>query len=139
MQPPSAWVLDVQQTGLSAIAAYYLWRGLKPSTRQNYNTPRSRFTLFCELAGYRHLVFITGQGGAGFHTPDPALTRGRGGMFRVITALPPSEAHPHAFPGRGPVCYHLFLTETRLGYGWGGGLSGDRGRECRKRHPAPGR
>jgi len=54
MQPPRAWVLDVQQTGLSAIAAYYLWRGLTPTTRQNYNTPRSRFTLFCELSGYRH-------------------------------------------------------------------------------------
>jgi len=85
------------------------------------------------------VVFVTGRGGAGFHSPDPALTRGRGGMFRVIPALPPSGAHPHSFPGRGPVCYHLFLTGTRLGYGWGGGLSGDRGRECRKRHPAPGR
>ena len=45
-------------------------------------------------------------------------------MFRVITAMPPSGAHPHSFPGRGPVCYHLFLTGTRLGYGWGGGLRG---------------
>jgi len=84
-------------------------------------------------------VFVTGRGGAGFHSPDPALKRGRGGMFRVIPALPPSGAHPHSFPGRGPVCYHLFLTGARLGYGWGGGLRGDRGRECRKRHPAPGR
>jgi len=51
------------------------------------------------------LVFVTGRGGAGFHSPDPALTRGRGGgMFRVIRALPPSGAHPHSFPGRGPVC-----------------------------------
>ena len=85
------------------------------------------------------LVFVTGRGGAGFHSPDPALKRGRGGMFRVIPALPPSGAHPHSFHGRGPVCYHLFLTGARLGYGWGGGLRGDRGRECRKRHPAPGR
>jgi len=85
------------------------------------------------------VVFVTGRGGAGFHSPDPALKRGRGGMFRVIPALPPSGAHPHSFPGRGPVRYHLFLTEARLGYGWGGGLRGDRGRECRKRHPAPGR
>jgi len=86
----------------------------------------------------RRVVFVTGRGGAGFHSPDPALTRGRGGMFRVISTPPPSGAHPHSFPERGPVCYHLFLTGTRLGYGWGGGLSGDRGRECRKRHPAPG-
>jgi len=85
------------------------------------------------------VVFVTGRGGAGFHSPDPALARGRGGMFWVIPALPPSGAHPQSFPGRGPVCYHLFLTGTRLGYGWGGGLSRDRGRECRKRPPTPGR
>ena len=50
-------------------------------------------------------------------------------MFRVIPALPPSGAHPYSFPARGPSCYHLFLTGTSQGYGWGGGLSGDRGRE----------
>jgi len=27
------------------------------------------------------LVFVTGRGGAGFHSPGPALTRGRGGYF----------------------------------------------------------
>ena len=34
------------------------------------------------------LVFFTGRGGAGFRSPDPALTRGRGGIFRVIPAPP---------------------------------------------------
>jgi len=48
------------------------------------------------------LVFVAGRGGAGIHSPDPALTRGRGGMCRVIPALPPSGAHRHSFPGRGP-------------------------------------
>jgi len=91
------------------------------------------------LANPPGLVFVTGRGGAGFHSQGPALTRGRGGIFRVIPAPPTPGAHPHSFPGRGPICYHPFLTGTRPGYGWGGGLSGDRGRECRKRHPAPGR
>jgi len=27
------------------------------------------------------VVFVTGRGGAGFHLPGPALTRGRGGYF----------------------------------------------------------
>ena len=36
------------------IAAYYLWRGLAPSTRWNYNTPRTHFELFCTLRGYRY-------------------------------------------------------------------------------------
>jgi len=83
------------------------------------------------------VVFVTGRGGAGFHSPDPALTRGRGGMFRVIPTPPPSGAHPHSFPERGPVCYHLFLTGTRLGYGWGGGLSGRQGQGMPKKTPRP--
>jgi len=92
------------------------------------------------LTRAQRIVFVTGRGGTGFHSPGPALTRGRGGaIFRVITAPPPPGAHPHSVPRRGPVCYHPFLAGTRPGYGWGGGLSGDRGRECRKRHPAPGR
>jgi len=84
------------------------------------------------------LVFITGRGGAGFHTPGSALSSIRGGYFRVIPAQPPSGAHPHSFNGRCPVSYHLFLMGTRLGYEWGGGLSRDRGRECRKSDPALG-
>jgi len=76
-----------------------------------------------------------GRGGAGFHLPDTALTRGWLGMFRVIPALPPSGAHTHSFPGRGPVCDHQFFTETCLGYGWGGGLSGDRAGNAEKDTP----
>ena len=54
MHPPESWFSHVQQSGLSRIAAYYLWRGLAPSTRRNYDTPRSRFTLFCTLSNFRH-------------------------------------------------------------------------------------
>jgi len=56
----------------------------------------------------------------------------------VIPAPAPSGGHPQSFPGWGPVCYHLFLKGTRQGYQLGGGPSADSGRECRKRHPAPG-
>ena len=52
MQPPESWVSNIQESGLTPIAAYYLWRGLAPSTRCNYDTPRSRFTTFCTLRGY---------------------------------------------------------------------------------------
>ena len=54
MQPPESWISNIQQSGLSSIAAYYLWRGLAASTRRNYDTPRSRFTLFCTLSNFRH-------------------------------------------------------------------------------------
>jgi len=53
-QPPAPWVSNIQQTGRSPTAAYYLWRGLAPTTRQNYDTPRARFILFCTLANYQH-------------------------------------------------------------------------------------
>ena len=54
MQAPESWVTNIQQSGLSVVAAHYLWRGLAPSTRRNYDTPRARFTLFCTLANYHH-------------------------------------------------------------------------------------
>jgi len=51
-----------------------------------YFIPQS--TLFVEvllLTTFRFLhgklVFVTGRGGAGFHSAGPALTRGRGGYF----------------------------------------------------------
>lgn len=54
MQPPEIWGENIQHSGLSRIAAYYLWRGLAPSTRRNYESPRSRFGLFCKLSNYCH-------------------------------------------------------------------------------------
>ena len=39
------------------------------------------------------VVFVTGQGGAGFHSPEPALTQGRGGY---------SSGNPRPAPVRGP-------------------------------------
>ena len=54
IHPPESWFSHLHQSGLSRVAAYYLWRGLAPSTRRNYDTPRSRFTLFCTLSNFRH-------------------------------------------------------------------------------------
>ena len=54
------------------------------------------------------VVFVTGRGGEGFHSPDPALTRGLGGMFRVIPALPPSGAtRTHSLDGAQFVTTHF--------------------------------
>ena len=62
-----------------------------------------------------------GRGGAGFHSPGPAVTRGRGDIFRVI-------------PAPSPVSRHLFLTGGRLGNGLGGG----QGQGIPKITPRPG-
>jgi len=78
--------------------------------------PRARPDPATPAAEKVDVVFVTGRGGAGFHSPDPALARrrggmfwvipalarGRGGMFWVIPALPPSGAYPQSFPGRAP-------------------------------------
>jgi len=73
-------------------------------------------------------VFVTGRGGAGFHSQGPALTRGRGGYFSGNPRPTPARGPPALIPWTGPIWYHPFLTGTRPGYGWAGGLSGDRGR-----------
>lgn len=54
MQPPETWVENKQHSGVSRIAAYYLWRGLAPSTRRNYESPISHFGLLCKLSNYRY-------------------------------------------------------------------------------------
>jgi len=63
------------------------------------------------------------------HQAPPLHWAGRG-IFRVIPAPPLPGAHLYRFPRRGPICNHPALADTRLGYGWGGGWRGDRGREC---------
>ena len=55
MRPLESWVSHIQQSGLSAIAARYLWRGLAPSIRCSYDTPRLRFTVFCTLSNLHYL------------------------------------------------------------------------------------
>jgi len=85
------------------------------------------------------VVFVTGRGGAGFHSPDPALTRGRGGYVSGNPRPAPVRGPPALIPSTGPRLLPAMFNGTCLGYGWGRGLSGDWGRECRKRHPAPGR
>jgi len=93
-----------------------------------------------QAAEYLDLVISSvryGSGLGGFSLARPRLYTGPGGICHVIPG-PPSAVHPYSFPGWGHISYNLFLIGTPLGSGWGRGLSGDRGRECGKRHPAPG-
>jgi len=85
------------------------------------------------------LVFGTGRGGAGFDPSGPALTRSRGGYYSGNPRPAPVRGPPILIPGTGPRLLPPSVKGTCLGYEWGGGLNGDSGRECRKRHPAPGR
>jgi len=75
-----------------------------------------------------------GRGGAGFRSPGPALTTGRGGYF----GGDPGPAHVRGesplIPSTGPHFSPPVSTGTSLGTGWGRG----RGREPSKSTPRPG-
>jgi len=81
------------------------------------------------------VVCVTERAGVGFHSPHPDLTWNRRLYFWGNPCPAPIQGPAALIPCTGPVCYHLFLAGTRLGYGWGGNLSGDRGRECIKDTP----
>jgi len=55
-----------------------------------------------------HIEFVTGRGGAGFHTPGPALTTGRGGYFGGDPRPAPVWGESPLIPWTGPVSPHLF-------------------------------
>jgi len=67
------------------------------------------------------LEFVTGRGGAGFHSPGPALTTGRGGYFRGDPRPAPVRGESPLIPWTGPCFSPLVLRGTRLGNGRGRG------------------
>jgi len=95
-------------------------------------------------------VFVNGARQGGFHSPDSALTAGQGGMFPVISAFTGGREYvscnvrpapfwgPRALilwtgPCLIPPIFNRDVSEVWVAWG----LSGDRGRELRKRHPTP--
>jgi len=54
------------------------------------------------------LEFVTGRGGARFHSPDTALTMGRGGYFGGDPRPAPVWGKSPLIPCRGPVSPNLF-------------------------------
>jgi len=48
------------------------------------------------------IVFVTGGGGGVFHSPDPALTRGRGGYVSGNPRPAPVSGPPVLIPWMGP-------------------------------------
>ena len=51
--------------------------------------------------GFR-IVFVTGRGGAGYHSRGPALTRSRGGYFSGNPRPVPVRGPPTLIPWTGP-------------------------------------
>ena len=56
-----------------------------------------------------YLVFVTGRGGAGFQSPEPALTRGRGVYVSGNHRPAPVRGPPALIPWTGPgLLPHIF-------------------------------
>ena len=96
--------------------------------------PANRGGLFCMSAQTRTDVeFVTGRGGAGFHSPGPALTTGRGGCFGGDPRPAPVRGESPLIPWTGPRFSPPVLTGTRLGNGRGRG----QGQGTLKKHAPP--
>jgi len=67
------------------------------------------------------MELVTGRGGAGFHSPGPALTTGWGGYFGGDPRPAPVPGESPLIPSTGPRFSPPVLTGTRLGNGWGRG------------------
>jgi len=65
--------------------------------------------------------FVTGRGGAGFHSPGPALTTGRGGYFGGDPRPAPVRGESPLIPWMGARFSPPVLTGTCLGNGRGRG------------------
>jgi len=67
------------------------------------------------------LEFVTGRGGAGFHSPGPALTTGRGGYFGGDPRPATVRGESPRIPWMGPRLSPPVLTGACLGNGRGRG------------------
>jgi len=83
------------------------------------------------------LVFVTGRGGAGFHSPDPALTRGRGGYVSGNQRSAPFRGPPALIPWTGPRLLPPIFNGDLAG-GWvGRGPERGQGQGMPKKTPRP--
>jgi len=83
------------------------------------------------------LVFVTGRGGAGFHSPDPALTRGRGGYVSGNPRPAPVRGPPALIPWTGPRLLPPIFNGDPSGVWVGRGPERGQGQGMPKKTPRP--
>jgi len=85
------------------------------------------------------IVFVTGRGGAGFHSPGPALTRGRGGYFYGNPRPTPTRGLPALIPWTGPgLLPHIFSGDpSRVWVGQGPERGQGQGMPRKRPRPRP--
>jgi len=83
------------------------------------------------------LVFVTGRGGAGFHSPDPALTRGRGGYVSRNHRPAPVRGPPGLISSTGPRLLPPIFNGDPSGVWVGRGPERGQGQGMPKKTPRP--
>jgi len=83
------------------------------------------------------VVFVTGRGGAGFHAPDPALTRGRGGYVSGNHRPAPVRGPPALIPWTGPRLLPPIFNRDPSGVWVGWGPERGQGQGMPKKTPRP--
>ena len=83
------------------------------------------------------LVFVTGRGGAGSHSPDPALTRGRGGYVSANPHPATIRGPPALIPWMGPRLLPRIFNGDPSGVWVGRGPEGGQGQGMPKKTPRP--
>jgi len=83
------------------------------------------------------LVFVTERGGAGFHSPDPALTLGRGGYVAGNPRPAPVRGPPALIPWTGPRLLPPIFNGDPSGVWVGRGPERGQGQGMPKKTPRP--
>jgi len=83
------------------------------------------------------VVFVTGRGGGGFHSPDPALTQGRGGYFSGNPRPAPVRGPPASIPWTGPRLLPPICNRDPSGVWVGRGPERGQGQGMPKKIPRP--
>ena len=82
-------------------------------------------------------MFFTGRGGAGFHSPDPALTRGRGGYVSGNPRPATVRGPPALIPWTGPRLLAPIFNGDPSGVWVGRGPERAQGQGMPKKTPRP--
>ena len=82
-------------------------------------------------------MFVTGRGGAGFHSQGPALTRGRGGYFSGDPRPAPARGPPALIPWTGPHLLPPIFNRDPSGVWVGRGPEWGQGQGMPKKTPCP--
>ena len=82
-------------------------------------------------------MFVTGRGGAGFHSQGPALTRGRGGYFSRNPRLASTRGRPALIPWTGPRLLPPTFNGDPSGVWVGRGPERGQGQGIPKKTPGP--